>query len=240
MNELNSKTIKKILLGVILSDGCLNKTPNSARFDFYNKQKSYSEYIYNVVNNISNSGVLIKKKFDKRFNTNGYRVFTKTHRYFDKLYNLFYNNNKKVIRINILKKLNEQSLAHIWMCDGMLHFKWNKKSNSVQINGYFCLECFSKEELENFIKMLNIKFNIQACLIKVKWGNGWRVKVGGENLRKFISIIYPYVLDCFKYKCQLYYKNVDILKELFNTEQFVTIYKDLSEIEDIVRTRRNS
>ena len=240
MNKLTSKTIKKTILGVLISDGHLSKTPKSSRFDFYNKQKEYSEYIFKVLNNITNSGVILNEKNDKRFNTKGYRVFTKTHRYFDKLYSLFYKNSEKILSVEILKKLDEEALSHIWMCDGMLHFNWKKQRNDVQIHGYFCLESFSKKELEDFIKMLKIKFDIEASLLKVIWGKGWRVKLGGKNLRKFISIIYPYVLNCFKYKCQLYYKNSDILKELSNTEQFVTVYKNLSEIEDIVRTRRNS
>lgn len=240
MNKLNSKRIKKILLGVLLSDGNLNKTPNSARFDFYNKQETYVDYMFEVFQQLTGSNPVKNERFDKRFNSKGYRVFTKTSRYFSKLYQIFYLNTEKKITTYVLNRLDEESLAHIWMCDGMLHFKWDKSKDKVQIHGYFCLESFSKEELLEFIKFLNLKYNIHASLLQVKWGKKYRIMLTGENLRKFISLIYDYVLPCFKYKCNLYYKNDDVMINLSKAEHFITIYKKLDEIEDIIRTRRNS
>lgn len=241
MDKLNSKRLKKILIGVILSDGSLNKRQRNARFDFYNKVKEYSEYLQKVLSYIPNLNPTLYEKYNKRYDVKGYRVFTKTHRYFTKLYDSFYCDNKKVLTKYILRRIDEESLAHIWMSDGMLHFMKHPERNSVQTCGYFCLECFSKEELTEFCKMLKLKFDINARLKKVRWGKGWRVKVSGYDLRKFISIIYPFILPSFLYKCNLYYKNEKILEEkLNNTEQFLTIYKNLSEIEDIIRTRRNT
>lgn len=238
---LKSKNLKKILLGVIISDGNLNKTPNSARLDFYNKQKDYCEYLQNVLNFIPKLNCQYKEKIDLRFNNvKGYRIMTKTHRYFDKLYKIFYVDNKKILSKYVLKRLDYESLAHIWMCDGMLHYMWHPKVNNIQIVGYFCLECFTKEELEDFCKMLKIKFDINARLKKVIWGNGYRVKISGYDLRKFISNILPYILPCFKYKTVLYYRTDECVNEFNNTHEFIKIFTDFNATKDIIQNRRNS
>lgn len=239
MNELSSKRIKKILIGVILSDGHIANTGKSARFDLYSKKEEYALYIKDVLNNLTGSFPIIYRKTDKRFSTSGFRVYSKSSRYFKKLLDIFYLDGVKKLSRYVVKRLDPEALAHVWMCDGMLHFKWNKKRDSVQIHGYFCLESFEKEELEVLIDHLN-SLGITASLLKVRWGKGYRIKITGEELRKFISLIYDFVLPCFKYKCNLYYKSAEVLKDLPKTEQFVTIYDNLSQIEDIIRTRRNS
>ena len=55
------------------------------------------------------------------------------------------------------------------------------------------------------------------------------------NLQKFIDIIYPHILESFKYKTILYYKSLEseyILNDLLNTEHIIKSYNN---VEDIVR-----
>lgn len=240
MKTLKSKNIKKIIYGLLLSDGCLTTRNEKSRFDFYSKYPEYAQYVYETLSQITGMTVRFREKYHKRFNVTGYRIFTSNHRYLTKLYPYFYRDNNRIISEEILQRIDEESLANIWMGDGMLHFMMKPKLNNIQINGYICLERFTKQELERFCEVIDRKFGIQFRLNKCIWGKGWRVKISSNSLRKFISMIYPFVIPRFHYKCNLYYKTPSFLEGISNAEQFMTIYQNLSEIEDIIRTRRNS
>lgn len=230
MKRLSSQEIKKIFYGVILSDGSIQN--NKFRFDLYSKYEEYAKYISNVISQIHGVEINYSVKKDKR-GYMGYRIFTKKHQYFKKIYSHVYNGRKELNHYNI-SRLNAQSLAHIWMCDGFLEHAKNRKKNIVQNTGWLCFEAYPENELNILRNHLKKEFNIESTLNKVPWGFGYRIRIGGKNLQKFISIIYPFILDCFKYKTPLFYKNikrVDIYN-LLNAEQYIFEYKC---IEDIVR-----
>ena len=92
-------------------------------------------------------------------------------------------------------------------------------------------DTLSKEELEILQDKLKC-LNIQSSLVKKPWGFGYRIRIGGENLQRFISMIYPYILPCFKYKTILFYKRKETALKLSSAEQYVVEY---TTIEDIVR-----
>lgn len=229
MKRLTAKEIKKILLGVLLSDGSIDY--KASRFDFYSKHKEYALYIQDVLNQITGMHTKFYIKNDKRGYV-GYRVTTRKHVYWKKRKALIYNGRKYVCNYTA-SKIDAESLAHIWMCDGYLEHAKNRKRDTVQNIGWLCLEAFPKEELEILIKHFKINFKIDMTLNKKKWGFGYRIRIGGSNLQKLISIIYPYILDVFKYKTILFYKNKESADmSLSNAEQCI---KEYTCIEDIVR-----
>lgn len=93
------------------------------------------------------------------------------------------------------------------------------------------MESFPKEELELLQERLR-HFNVESTLVKKPWGFGYRIRIGGENLQRFISLVYPYILDCFLYKTVLFYKRKDTALVLSSAEHFI---KEYNEVEDIVR-----
>ena len=236
MKRLTAKEIKKILLGTILSDGYLQETQGgSVRFELFTKVKEHADYITNVLKQITGVFVNCKPKFDKRYNKYiGYRIWTRTHPYFKNLHKQFYEDSKKVLNNYVISRLDSEALAHIWMCDGLLNRAKNRKTNKVQNVGEFCLESFDENELEDLHCHLYNKFGIDTTFKSVIWGKGFRLRIGGKGLQKFISLIYPYVLPSFHYKTWLFYKKdskyADI--ELANAKQYL---KEYSDVEDIVR-----
>lgn len=229
MKRLKAKEIKKILLGIVLSDGCIDKRVD--RFDFYSKQEDYAKYVYAVLEQITGMYVTFKVVKDKRGYI-GYRVFTRKHAYWNNMRKHTYSIRKNLNRYNV-SRLDEEALAHIWMCDGYLEHAKNRRINKIQNIGWFCLEAFPKEELELLQKHLKDTWDIDTTLVKKPWGFGHRLRVGGINLQKFISIVYPYILDCFKYKTSIFYKKIETADlSLSNAKQYIHIY---TCIEDIVR-----
>ena len=227
---MEAKRIKKIMLGVLLSDGSLDI--NTRRFDLYSKQEDYAKYIQSTFDNLTHTRFSMKETYDKRFGVTGYRVWSTKSKYLSKMYDHFYpNNGRKVLSKYIADRLDAEALAHIWMCDGYLEHAKNRKKNKVQNIGWFCLESFPKEELQLLLDRLNT-FGIEGSLISKPWGFGYRIRLGGENLQRFIALVYPYILDCFKYKTVLFYKKKSTALELSSAEHFVKYY---NEVDDIVR-----
>lgn len=228
MKLLSSKEIKKILFGIIASDGSID---SKGRFDFYSKQEEYAKYVYEVVNQITGTEPKFYVKKDKRGYI-GYRVTNKNHPYMKKLREIFYDARKELNHYSV-SRFDALSLAHIWMCDGYLEHAKNRKIGKVQNVGWFCLEAFPKDELELLKSHLSSSYGIESSFVKKPWGFGYRLRVGGVNLQKFISLVYPHILDVFKYKTPLFYKGKEFADmSLPSAEQYIHSYEN---IEDIVR-----
>ena len=225
MKSLTASQIKKILFGVILTDGHVDT--KNCRFEFYSKSKQLSDTVTEVLHNIT--GMHVNYKYDLK--NDGHRIWTRKHAYWDNLKRQFYTNRKHLNKYNV-SRLNEVSFAYMWMCNGYLEHAKNRKLDKVQNIGWFCLEAFPKEELEIFQDRL-LEFGIGSSLVKKPWGFGYRIRIGGDNLQKFISLIYPHILDDFKYKTVLFYKsekNVDT-----NLSSAEHIFKYYEGVDDIVR-----
>lgn len=227
---MEARRIKKILFGLLVSDASLDK--NHQRFDLYTKHHEYAEYVQLTLNKLTHTTFSSKEVFDKRFGVKGYRVWSTKSKYLLKAYNMLYlNNGRKRLSKYVVDRLDEESLAHIWMCDGYLEHSKNRKLNKVQNIGWFCLEAYPKEELQLFQDKLK-ELGIETSLVKKPWGFGYRVRVGGEDLQKFVSLVFPYILDCFKYKTTLFYKRKETALLLPSAEHYVHTY---DVVDDIVR-----
>ncbi len=227
---MKASRIKKIMFGVLLSDGSLDR--NHHRFDLYSKQEDYAKYIQEVFSNLTHTRFSLKETFDKRFGVTGYRVWSTKSAYLHSVYKIFYpNNGRKVLSRYICDRLDAEAFAHIWMCDGYLEHSKNRVKDKVQNIGWLCLESFPKEELRLLQNQLET-FGVSTSLVSKPWGFGYRIRIGGENLQRFISMVYPFILPCFKYKTVLFYKQKGTALELPSAEHFIVEY---SGVDDIVR-----
>lgn len=229
MKSLNSSTIKKIIYGILVTDGY----SSDGRFDLFTKSKQYADFVTDVLNQLTHTKATCYYKEDKRKKEyGGYRVFTNKSEYIYKIEKHIYNERKYLSRY-VCDRLSPVSFAHMWMCDGYLEHNKNRKENKVQNIGWFCLEKYPQEELVLFQDKL-LKYDIISTQVDKPWGFGKRLKISGMNLQKFISLIFPHILSDFSYKTNLYYAPnttyVDV--NLPNAEQYLKYY---TNIEDIVR-----
>jgi len=233
MKKLNSKEIKKALFGIVLTDGSIV----GKRFSMYTKEEEFADTLVYTLEQISGIAKIKKLKIeDNRFSKKaiGWKVWTTNHMYFEKMRKIFYPENYKVITPYIANRLDEIAFAYAWMCDGYLEHNKNRKENKVENLGWFCLESFQKEEQELIVKRLSY-YDIESRIVPVaSRGVSYnRIKISGTNLQKFIDMIYPHVLNCFKYKTELYYKQTKyVLNNLSNTEHII---KEYNNVDDIVR-----
>lgn len=226
MSVLTAKEIKKIMYGLVLSDGHID-TENQ-RFEFYTKSPDFCDYVAGVLQQIT--GVHVKYKYDAKHN--GHRIWTRKHPYFKTMGEKCYSPTRKELNAYTVSRLDPISLGMIWICDGYLEHAKNKKTNKVQNIGWLCLEAFPKEELEMLQKHLE-GFGVSSSLVKKPWGFGYRIRIGGEDLQRFISLVYPHIHSDYRYKTILFYKtekNFDM-----SLPSAGHIFQKYENCEDIVR-----
>jgi len=223
----SSSELKKIILGIGVSDAHIE---TRGRLDMYSKHPEYINYLHNTLSHLTHTEFKKHTKRDKRGYV-GYRLFSTTSKYLQKFRKILYPNGEKELTPYVVNRLDKESFAHIWMCDGYLEHNKNRKSDKCQNIGYLCLEAFPLDQLELIVEKLK-EFGIESSYKKVPWGFGYRIRIGGENLQKFISMVYPHILPCFKYKTELFYKRKDQCLDLPSAEQYIIEY---NSIEDIVR-----
>lgn len=193
-NELNlSKLELEVLCGTILGDASISKSyikHPSCRITFSHcmKQEVYYNYKAKLLNNLKSYSRFIEA-YDKRTGSTNFGIVFSTfsHPKFNELRDIFYVNNKKIIPISFIKEnFTELSLALLYMDDG---YKASKRSK------YICTDCFEKENIEEFIQFLNIKFNLNC---RISYSN--RILIPYTSYETFNNLIFKYVTDDMKYK----------------------------------------
>ncbi|MCZ2224540.1 MAG: hypothetical protein LC122_13025 [Chitinophagales bacterium] len=184
---------KSLIVGTLLGDGSLIKNKNRKfpylKVSHCEKQKDYLIWKKDILGELVNS---VSCYNDKRGNSIMHSFNSLSSKEFIDTYNLFYDNNKKVIREDLINHLNEFGIAVWFMDDGS-----SQKSSSR-----FSTEGFSVEENKILQKILKNKFDIET---KISYYSRNDKKynyllLNKNNTIKLNNIIKPFVIDCMKYK----------------------------------------
>jgi hypothetical protein len=221
---MQASRLKQIMFGTLLSDASIDAA--SQRYDISQVQHEYIDYLYDALSGLTHTS----------FSRSAGRLSSRRSRYMTKMRKLFYPHGRKAVTEYVAKRLGPEAWAHVWMCDGYLEAAKNRRKNKVQNVGWLCLESFPPEELELLQQNLR-KHGIETSLAPRPWGYGYRIRIGGENLQRFISMVYEYVLPCFAYKTILFYKKRKSALELPSAEHYIVEY---DTVEDVVRHREQS
>lgn len=233
---LTSSEIKQSVLGLLLTDAHLDK---NKRFSLASKSLEFRNHCASLFASFPNSEkkVWLNSYKDKRFDTVIHRMAASYPAYFNKFKEWVYPEGKKELLKIAVDKLDARALAYMWMSDGYLKHSVNKSAGKLQNIGWFCLEAFRKEQLEYFCYALNNKYNLDMRISSVIWGSGYRVKMSGMGLQRFISLVYPYITETFKYKTKLFYRSLKYCDyNLPSAEHYLVWYQDLQDYEEIVET----
>lgn len=151
----------EILCGTLLGDATIRyvhkgcKFPNLT-FSHELNQKEYFDFLTNKLINLKSS---VREYDSKYIRTDGKiakrLVFTgKNMKCLESIYNIFYPEGKKVIPMRFVKQyFTETSLYYLFMDDG----SYDISNNSYIIN----TQCFSYENLQEFVNFLFSKFNLE-------------------------------------------------------------------------------
>ena len=158
-NKYNNNYVEEVLVGLLLSDGWLEKSHVNARFRIELSDKS-SEFFFDVYKLLcffcTSNTPTYRERHDKRTDKvyKSLLLTTRALPYFNYFYDLFYVNKIKSIPINIYELLTPVSLA-FWVIDG---YKYNA-GVALATNS------FSVEENELLIDALNKNFGFNSWII---------------------------------------------------------------------------
>lgn len=199
---------KNMLVGIILSDGYIEKNKNwnpRIRIEQSIKNFEYIWFIFNKLSILNNSyPLLIKRLFNNKiFFSLSFR--TRQLKCLNEIYYLFYNKNskKKIIKEDLFHYMNYVTLAYWIMGDG------SKIGKGILL----CTDSFTLKEVILLMNILKIKFNIDSTIQyrysinlkdrKTKFNNGKkiaRIVINKKNFDIIKDKIKPYFTNDFLYK----------------------------------------
>lgn len=196
-----------VLVGCLLGDMYAKKSKGTNfRVGQSGRHKDYLFFIYDFFYKrgyCSSSGpreykkILISKS-NKRKEYYGYEFDIYSFSSLNWLYDLFYVNGVKTIQPELINYLTPMSLAFLIMDDGC----WLPYSKSVRI----ATNCFTKEEVELLISMLDTKFGLNCTiqLLSKKGGNSpkdkYSIYIRASSFPKLKELVLPYMHSSMLYK----------------------------------------
>jgi len=189
-----SATAQAVILGSLLGDGSLKIQKNyaNARFAFKHsiKQKEYFYWKVQNLKEIAGEHCVFSQSNDGyggdklRFQSLALENLTEIH-------TLVCKHNRLKIRRKWLNLLTPLSLAVWWLDDGSIISNGRK--------GVFCTDGFDKKSVQVLAKYLEKVWSIKTHIASVKKDNGKQAEYfrlwirSTEELKKFLSIILPYI-----------------------------------------------
>lgn len=197
-NLILSEFQKEVLVGLLLGDGCLERTKNSqvARLKVSQslKQSDFVQWLYETFKDFVRTPPRLKQK-DKNGKRYSELVFnTLTHKSFTYFYNLFYPNGKKVVPESINQSLTATALAVWFMSDGSIK---SKQSRGRILN----TQSFTRPDIERLILILKSKFNLQSSIRTQK--DGLQIYISGKSAEVLNIVLKDKILPSFYYKLPL-------------------------------------
>lgn len=185
---------KQIIIGELLGDGCI-ETANGRTFrlkiEHSYKQQEYVDWLYAELENLASAPPKVKlqtvrgKEYKKYwFNT----AYSASYRFY---YHQFYPAGKKVVPKLIHRWLTPLTLAIWYMDDGSIKSKV-PKAKILKTQG------FDLNSLKLLQTALLRNFSIKTILRQQKEGK--QIYILASEVKRFETIIKPYVLECFNYK----------------------------------------
>jgi len=204
LKKLKSSELDSAVFGMLLGDAGLSLAGKRAiNYRFYyahsNKQKEYALWKKDIIDQI---GTVETRIYNYKHPVKKYehiRITTNARKYFTKIARKFYKNNKKIVDIKILDKINPFGLAIWFMDDGSV------QQRNTHFRAYLHTQSFSYEENKLIQKWFKNKFNIETKvgIEKKRNGNIYYLQVFNKRAAlELIEIVKPFVelVPSMKYK----------------------------------------
>lgn len=195
-----TKRQQKIILGSVLGDGGIYVKKGYPRAHYAVKQSSrYSEYVEWLFGELKN---LCPSEIKRRKDNGQLYFYSSPSEYLTKTQLLFYKDRVKKVPENIKEILKSPLSLAVWfMDDGTLDYR--PKDHCAF---HLCTNCFTRKDTQMLIDTLNENFGIVASLhyTLCRGKRHSRIYIGAKGRKRFIKLVSPYILNCFKYKLPKY------------------------------------
>lgn len=208
--KLSKEDLRSALIGMILGDSHIGFSERSKNarltLDHSPKQAKYMEYCSDIISQIPNIHINIKKRLRRikektygiiSLNTNNSPIFTR-------LYRQMYKNKKAIVTKKQLNKLTPLGLAIWFQDDGSACFRYRNNKTVISNRAIkICTMAYSYEEHLIMQKYFWERWGIKVKIYKDK--GKYYLWFQGKEANKFINIIAPYVIPENHYKINLRY-----------------------------------
>lgn len=195
MSYYDKKELVKLISFMSTFDGCLYTRHSNAQFILNMREENldYVLWVKSVIDKITSS--IIEKRPD--YNSDGFvrkpqvRLYSRTHPFFTTIRNRLYINNHKVIDPHMLKLLDEESLAIIFMADG---------SGSLKHGIRFHTKGFSYNDNMALSRAIYEKLGLRTNVNR--HNNYYELRLKSADIGKFVDMVNPYICPSFRYKLE--------------------------------------
>jgi hypothetical protein len=174
-----NKNDYSVLVGSILSDGCITKTQNTKNYYFTHLCK-YEEYVDFISSELSFD---LSKYASERKGKNYYTIRSGVNESFTELRDKWYPDGKKQVPLDL--KLNDVVMLHWFLGDGNLDNK-----NGIT----FCTDSFNKEGVDFLID------EIKKLGFDSYYSNKNRIIIPNRCVYEFLEFIGPTPVECYLHK----------------------------------------
>lgn len=197
----DKKQLTKLLSFIIMGDGSVyrNRGKGNCLFSINATEDhlDFIEYCQSIVENVTSSKVIYEKRDETR--RNQYKLYTPVHPFFNKLRDRIYVGNYKSIDQHILKLLDFEALAILYMSDGCLGKHINKKTGKTSYTTTINLCRLSYGDLLLLKRTIKDKLDIEFNIVKTG-GKYHTLRLRAKDHDKFMKGIRPHMCDSFLYK----------------------------------------
>lgn len=200
--SIDKKQLSKLVSYMATFDGGVYPTGKNCSFIMNMRKENldYLEWVAEVLSNITS----VQMKEQPNYNTDGYnrkplvRLWTKAHPYFNKIRDRLYIGSHKVLDPHMLKLMDAEALAIIFMADGStsLDKRWTNPHCNFSLN----TKGFSYND-----NMALSKTIYERCGIRTrvhKHNKYFYLSIKTSDVLKFVDLIFPYLKESFYYKLE--------------------------------------
>lgn len=226
---LFSKEVEQFLLGTLLGDSSVYAEPGhkprivikqSLKQEFYFKEKARI---------LKGALSYTKLEENKGFGDYVWVGYTRSREQYKKYFELTTKNGKKTVNLEWLSKIEPLGLAAWFMDDGSASYKDTVTKGRILQTVSLATHGFSKEENELICFWFKDKYDLNFKLQLDSSKNLYYIRTSrGEDARKFVEIVAPFILKEFAYKIQGYEAG-DGLRKVSSVE--IVDYNHLGAVE---------
>lgn len=186
---------KEVLVGLLLGDGCIERTENSqvARLKVCQslRQSEFVRWLYEIVKDFVRTPPRLKEKVKNNRRYDELVFNTLTHKSFKNFYDLFYPKGKKIIPESINQQITPTAFAVWFMSDGSTK---SKECRGRILNTH----SFTRTDIERLIFILKSKFNLQSSIRTQK--DGLQIYISAKSAVVLNNLLKDKILPYFYYK----------------------------------------
>ena len=186
---------KDIIIGTVLGDSYIGISPYKRTVLQIKQSNKHKEYVFWLSQKLKS---LFPREPKQRRDNKQWFINSKYSLELNELRDLFYPKGKKIVPRSIDKILKSPIILAVWfMDDGTLDYRFKDHCAF-----HLCTNCFKLKDVQRLAKTLGKNFGIIASVhyTLCRGKRHARIYIGAKGRDKFIELISPHILDCFKYK----------------------------------------